>query len=251
MSPSEFWSAGDYRVIGDRWAAVGRDVVDSLDVKDRDIIDLATGTGVTAIAAARAGARSVTGVDVTPVLLTEAARRATEADLSIDWVEADVASVPLPDRSADLVTSTFGVVFAEGPAAALAEAHRLTRAGGSVVFTSWARWGLFGRVRRVLAEHLPDAPTPWSETAEDIVGVAGEGAVVVERTFTLDINSPASFVDEMERYSAPIVLAAQRLGERWPTARGQLIDAVTAAGQRTRGAFRAEVPYLVTTLEVD
>src|SRR5579875_677930 len=101
MEPSEFWSIGDYSVVGELWSSPGRDLIASLGVTGLDVVDLATGTGVTAIAAAEHGAASVVGVDITPSLLTEAARRAELAGVSVRWVEADVASVPLPDASAD------------------------------------------------------------------------------------------------------------------------------------------------------
>ncbi|HVN52143.1 MAG TPA: methyltransferase domain-containing protein, partial [Acidimicrobiales bacterium] len=132
MEPSEFWSIGDYGVVGDLWSSPGRDLAASLEVAGLDVIDLATGTGVTAIAAAKHDAASVVGVDVTPSLLAEAARRGRTAGVDVRWIEADVESVPLPDASADLVISTFGLVFAADPSRALAEARRLARPGGRI-----------------------------------------------------------------------------------------------------------------------
>lgn len=118
MDPAEFWATGDYAVVGDLWAQPGRDLVASLPVQGQDVVDLATGTGVTAITAAAHGAQSVVGVDVTPGLLREAARRAGRARVDVTWVTADFLAVPLPSGCADLVTSTFGVVFAADPHAA-------------------------------------------------------------------------------------------------------------------------------------
>jgi SAM-dependent methyltransferase len=250
MHPAEFWSAGDYGIVGDLWASPGRDLSASLDVAGCDVIDLATGTGVTAIAMARRGAASVIGVDVTPRLLAEASRRATAAGLEIRWVEADVVDVPLPTASADLVISTFGLIFAEEPAAALGEARRLARPGGQVVFTSWPSNGLFGAIRKVMAAYFPDVPTPWHESEDGIRDVAGAEAVVTERSFELMVESPEAFVGLLEQWSAPFVLAAPVLGDRWPAARAQLVDVVTRAGRRANGNHRAPVPYLVTTLSV-
>ncbi|NHC24307.1 class I SAM-dependent methyltransferase [Nocardioides sp. IC4_145] len=248
MDPSSFWRVGDYGIVGDLWAAPGRDLAAALDVRGLDTIDLATGTGVTAIALARHGAASVVGVDITPPLLAEAARRAEAASLRITWLEADVTSVPLPGASADLVTSTFGLVFAAEPRRAVAEAVRLTRPGGQVVFTSWSPDGLFGEVRRTMAAHFPEAPAPWHESEAGIREVAGPLAAVTERHFELVVASPETFVAQMEQWSAPIVLAARSLGDRWPAARGQLVDVVTGTGAVVRDTFRVQVPYLVTTL---
>jgi len=259
VEASEFWSIGDYSVVGDLWSSPGRDLATSLAVTGLDVVDLATGTGVTAIAAAQHDAASVVGVDITALLLAEAARRGEAAGVEVRWVEADVVSVPLPDACADLVVSTFGLIFAADPGRAMAEALRLTRPGGRVVFTSWPPNGLFGAIRQVMARYLPDAPTPWHESPDGIRAIAGLEADVSEQAFRLTVGSPEEFVGLMERYSAPIVLATQTLGERWPSARADLLAAVQAAGGpdegenggENGGGFVVQVPYWVTTRAVE
>lgn len=159
-----------------------------------------------------------------------------------------VVDLPLASASADLVTSTFGIVFAADPAAAIGEARRLLRPGGRLLFTSWSPNGLFGAIRVAMADYFPDAPTPWHESESGIRGTAGADATVAERTFELTVPSPERFVEQMERWSSPIVLAAESLGDRWPEARSRLQDVVNRAGSYERGAFRVEVPYLVTTI---
>ena len=62
------WAAGDYASWGDLFASVGAQLVDEVGVGGADVLDVATGTGNTAIAAARGG-RRVTGLDITPHLL--------------------------------------------------------------------------------------------------------------------------------------------------------------------------------------
>jgi ubiquinone/menaquinone biosynthesis C-methylase UbiE len=248
MDPAEFWATGDYAVVGDLWAQPGRDLAASLPVHGRDVVDVATGTGVTAIAAAAHGARSVVGLDVTPELLREAARRANRAGVDITWLTADFLSAPLPSRCADLVTSTFGIVFAADPAAALAEARRLLRPGGQIVFTSWSATGLFGRIRQTLAPFFPEAPEPWHETADGIRAVAGRDAQVTEESFVMIVESPEKFVDQLERHSAPVVLGAASLGPVWPQARERLLATVREAGVQGDGGFRLPVGYLRTTL---
>lgn len=248
MDPAEFWATGDYAVVGDLWAQPGRDLAASLSVEGRDVVDLATGTGVTAIAAAAHGARSVVGVDVTPELLREAARRADGASVNVTWLTADFLAVPLPSRCADLVTSTFGIVFAADPDTALAESRRLTRPGGQIVFTSWSATGLFGQVRQALAPFFPEAPGPWHETVDGIRAVAGRDVQVTEESFVMTVESPEQFVSQLEQHSAPIVLGAASLGPAWPQARERLLETVRAAGGHTGDGFQLPVGYLRTTL---
>jgi SAM-dependent methyltransferase len=248
MEPAQFWSTGDYAIVGDLWSSPGRDLAAALPVQDQDVIDLATGTGVTAIAMANRGARSVVGVDVTPTLLAEARRRAQAEGIDITWIEADMLSVPISSGSADLVTSTFGIIFAAAPDAALAEAHRLTRSGGSIVFTSWSDSGLFGRIRQALAPFFPDTPEPWHAHPDTIKSVAGSEADVTEQAFTMTIRTPVHFIDLLHQHSAPIILGARALGYAWPVARARLIDIVRTSGEEYHGTFRVPVTYLVTTL---
>ncbi len=250
MDAGEFWSIGDYAVVGDLWSEPGRRLAASLDLAGRDVIDLATGTGVTAIALAGHGARSVIGVDAAPKLLAEAARRAEAGGHDVEWIEADMASVPRPDDSADLVTSTFGLIFADDPGAALAECRRLTRPGGRIVLTSWSGSGLFGRIRQALGPYFPDAPEPWHEDPGAIRSVAGPEAEVVEQSFVLVADSAEAFVAQLEQHSAPFVVAVETLGDRWNQARSDLLDVVTGAGHHDAGTYRAVVTYLVTTIPV-
>src|ERR1035438_5455810 len=53
------------------------------------ILDVACGTGVVAVTAARFGAK-VTGLDLTPQLLARARHNSQVAELEIDWHEGDV-----------------------------------------------------------------------------------------------------------------------------------------------------------------
>ena len=79
------------------------------------VLDVATGTGVVAITAARAGAR-VDALDLTPELLEQARENARIARLpEIVWTEGDAENLPYPDATFDVVTSQFGHIFAPRP----------------------------------------------------------------------------------------------------------------------------------------
>src|SRR5256885_1267431 len=105
------WASGDYASWGDLFADVGERVLAETSVDELDVLDVATGTGNTAIAAARAGAR-VTGLDLTPELLEIARQRAETAGLDIRWLDGDMTALPFADESFDRVLSTFGVMLA-------------------------------------------------------------------------------------------------------------------------------------------
>lgn len=244
----EFWSIGDYATIGEFWSQAGRDVATSLDVEGKDVIDLATGTGVTAIAISQRGARSVLGIDAAPKLLAEAEKRADDLDLNIDWAEADFAAVPRPDGSADLIVSTFGIIFASDPGAVFSECHRLLRPDGQLVFTSWAATGLFGRMIDAFAPFFEGGEAPWHEDADGIHATVGADAQVVERTFPLSAPSAEAFVANLELHSSPFVVAKEKLGDDWVDARAALLDIFEGSGETTSAGYVSEISYLVTTV---
>src|SRR5437764_7811593 len=71
------------------------------------VLDVACGTGVVAVTAARLGAQ-VTGLDLTPELLERARAHAQIAGCEIEWHQGDVEQLPFADGTYDMVLSQFG-----------------------------------------------------------------------------------------------------------------------------------------------
>jgi ubiquinone/menaquinone biosynthesis C-methylase UbiE len=100
------------------------------------LLDVACGTGVVAITAARRGAK-VSGLDLTPVLLERARHNASVASVDIDFIEGDAEALPYPDGSFDVVLSQFGHIFAPRPAVVAREMLRVLKQGGRIAFSTW------------------------------------------------------------------------------------------------------------------
>jgi SAM-dependent methyltransferase len=98
-----------------------------------DVVELGCGSAYFSAWLARHGARPV-AVDLTPAQLETARRCQRVLGLEFPLVEADAGDVPLADASADLVVSEYGASVWCDPARWLAEAARLLRPGGSLVF---------------------------------------------------------------------------------------------------------------------
>src|SRR6185312_3504577 len=102
------WASGDYHMIGTQIVIVAELLIEALDVHATErVLDVATGSGNAAIAAARRGC-DVTGVDYVPALLERARRRADAEGLHVEFVEGDAEALPFPDASFDVVSSVFG-----------------------------------------------------------------------------------------------------------------------------------------------
>src|SRR5262249_28656522 len=100
------------------------------------VLDVACGTGVAAITAARLGAK-VTGLDLTPQLLERARENSQIAKLDVDWHEGDAENLPFKDGEFDVVMSQFGHIFAPRPEVAIAEMLRVLKPGGTLAFATW------------------------------------------------------------------------------------------------------------------
>jgi SAM-dependent methyltransferase len=103
------------------------------DVGGLDVIELGCGTAYLSAQLARRGARPV-GLDLTPAQLATAARCQQRFNLRFPLVEADAEQVPLADGSFDLAVSEYGASVWCDPDRWVAEAARLLRPGGRLVF---------------------------------------------------------------------------------------------------------------------
>ena len=103
------------------------------DVAGKDVIELGCGTAYVSSWLARLGAR-VTGVDLTEEQLATARRMQAEHGLDFRLIHASAEDVPLPDASFDLAVSEYGASIWCDPDLWVAEAARLLRPGGELVF---------------------------------------------------------------------------------------------------------------------
>jgi SAM-dependent methyltransferase len=106
------------------------------------VLDVGCGTGpTTRRAAALVGPHgSVTGVDISPEMITAARRADRPGDeaAAIHWVEADAVTWDPGAEQFDAVISQFGVMFFADPDAAFANLARVTAKGGRFCAAAWA-----------------------------------------------------------------------------------------------------------------
>ena len=106
------------------------------------VLDLATGTGVGAFAAARAvgAAGSVTGIDVAEKMIAFARRRAADGGVpNVAFERHDMEATGAADGAFGAVTCAFGLMFAADRGAAFAEIARVAAPGGRVSVCVWGR----------------------------------------------------------------------------------------------------------------
>jgi SAM-dependent methyltransferase len=104
-----------------------------LRLRPGNFIDIGCGTGALIEEMSRRGVSCI-GIDSSPDVLAAAKRRTPGAA----FFEGSVSSIPLPDGSADVATLIEVVEHLDDEtlAGALKEAHRIVRAGGSLLITT-------------------------------------------------------------------------------------------------------------------
>jgi ubiquinone/menaquinone biosynthesis C-methylase UbiE len=153
------WMAGDFGQIANFTAGEAEKFVKRMPIAPgARVLDVACGTGNTAIPAARAGA-SVTAVDIATNLLEQARKRATAQGLEIRFEEGDAEDLPYSDRTFDVVLTMFGAMFAPQPERVAAELVRVCKPGGLIAMANWTPEGFVGKSFQVTAKLVPPPPS--------------------------------------------------------------------------------------------
>jgi SAM-dependent methyltransferase len=208
------WASGDFAVVAGRIVLVAEQLCDSADLHAGwHVLDVATGSGNAAIAAARLGCTAV-GVDYVPALLERGRERVAAERLPVELIDGDAESLPFDDGSFDAVVSVFGAMFAPDHRRAAAELVRVCRPGGTIALASWTPDGFIGELFRTVSAHVAppaglQSPMLWG-TEGHLRELMGEGIAsleVAERTFTFRFTSPEDFVAFFKTWYGPTLKA--------------------------------------------
>jgi SAM-dependent methyltransferase len=155
----KMWASGDYPGMVETFLLpLGPRLVEACRVgAGMRVLDVAAGTGNASIPAAQAGAE-VTASDLTPELFEAGRKRAQEAGVELDWVEADAENLPFEDESFDVVMSSIGAMFAPMHQKVADELVRVCRPGGTIGLLSWTPEGMIGSLFRTMGPFAPPPP---------------------------------------------------------------------------------------------
>ena len=203
------------------------------------VLDVACGTGVVALTAARAGAR-VQGIDLTPELIAHARENAALMKLEVNFQEGDAESLPFPEASFDVVVSQFGHMFAPRPEVAIAEMLRVLKPGGTVAFATWPPELFVGRWFALMGRYAPPPPAgvspppQWGEPniVRERLGSAVRDLVFTRNTMFFPTLSPQHYRVQMAENFGPAKKLFEQLDAKDPAKAAALrseIDSLAAA----------------------
>ncbi|HKY24028.1 MAG TPA: methyltransferase domain-containing protein [Gaiella sp.] len=213
------WSSGDFHAVASLIQPVADALCDAVDLQAGwRVLDVATGSGNAAIAAARCGAE-VIGIDYVPALLERGRRRAEAEGVQIELVEGDAEAIPFVDRSFDAVLSVFGSMFAPDQERAASELARVCRPGGRIGLATWVPDGFIGQMLKVVTAHVPPpagvaSPLLWGTEAHlaELFGDSISELECTERTFTFRFRSAEEFVSFFRKFYGPTLKAFEAVG---------------------------------------
>lgn len=226
---ASIWDSGNYPSLAARLAPAAHQLAKTIGPgPEKTALDIATGTGSLARELARQQ-WATTGIDIAPGLLHEAEKTAQAENLDITWRNAPLDDLPMADHTIDLVASSFGIIFAPDPAAALTETHRVLRPGGTLALAVWPSTGHMAQMSTVMEPFVNyplSGPFRWGDT--DVLRTWLEPnfrhPAISNGYLTWQFPSPEAYIDYMLENSPGHVATMRAAADSAPQLRQALIE---------------------------
>jgi SAM-dependent methyltransferase len=214
------WSEGDFAMVANLVYFPSEALAEALEiVPDERVLDVASGSGNAAIAAARRAWGNTVSSDFVPELLERGRERAAAERLDIEFVVADAQDLPFDDASFDVTVSVYGAMFAPDQEKTASELLRVTKPGGRIGMANWTPEGDVGGMFKTISKHAPpppgiNPPVLWG-TEDRLRELFGDNIsdLRVERQISRQtFRSPDHYIEFFRTYFGPAKMAFERVG---------------------------------------
>lgn len=242
---AQLWGSADYSGLAQRLEPAADALVDAaVPQPGEHVLDVAAGTGNVAIRAAARGAQ-VIAADIAPRMVQLGRERTGP---TVEWIEADVEDLPLPDHSVDVVLSAFGVIFAPRPEVALAQLRRVLKPGGRLAVTAWTADGYIAQRAAIIKQFVPPDPAApdslsWGDPAilEQRLATEFTDISIERRSLPWHFDSPQQMTAFYDAHSAAYIAAKEAAGDRAE----DMAAAIERHASPDGGPVRLEATYLL------
>lgn len=247
------WSSGDYGKIAWLTVPLADVLCEAVDLKPGSrVLDVATGTGHVALAAARRFCE-VIGVDYVPGLVEAARHRAEAEALPVEFREDDAEDLRFDAASFDYVLSALGVMFTADHERAARELTRVCRLDGTIGMVNWTPSGFVGEMLKTVGSHVApppgvEPPSRWG-TEDYVRELLGDRVSELSfRTEAITQRFPSAdfFADFFLDSYGPTKKAGDALDDEQRSAfRADLVELAARHNRARDGAAVMEWEYLV------
>lgn len=251
------WKTGDFHIIGREQTIVGEYLCEDSDLgAGHTVLDVACGSGNTALAAARRR-NTVSGIDLAANLIERAKLRAAAEGFEIDFRTGTADELPYPDASFDFVLSTFGVMFAPDQQRAADEMLRVCKPGGIIAMANWVPESLPGAMFRESMKYMPSPPPgpppiEWGMPAglNRLFGSRVRRARLFDRCVRTRFVSFDAWFQEFTTYFGPVSMLYGALDEsKRKTFEEEMRTIVMRYNRATDGTLSAAMSYVNVVME--
>jgi 2-polyprenyl-6-hydroxyphenyl methylase/3-demethylubiquinone-9 3-methyltransferase len=189
--------------------------------------------------------------DLTPENFEAGRREARARGVELDWVEGDAEALPFADVEFDVVTSSFGAMFAPDHQAVADELVRVCRPGGTIGMLNFTPEGLAADFFGVLAPYMPPPPPGalpplmWGseEHVRDLFADRVESLEMTRREYVERAASPRDYREFFKATFGPAVAIYASLAHQPERAAALDRDFLEFAARSNRGTSDGPAEY--------
>jgi ubiquinone/menaquinone biosynthesis C-methylase UbiE len=189
--------------------------------------------------------------DITPEHFEAGGREAEARGVELEWVEADAQALPFADAEFDVVTSSFGAMFAPNHQKVADELLRVCRPDGTIGMANFTPDGLAGDFFGVFAPYMP-APPPgalpplrWGseEHVRELFRERVEFLQISRKEYSERAPSPSAYVELFKETFGPVVGVYESLADQPGRAAELEREFLEFATRANRGAPNRPAEY--------